>query len=83
VHAFDRRVAAFYLAHALARRVRDDGARCIGLFGQARSSRSSTCSRPRSSAMDDEVTRGLVRGQTSYTGGTLKWMGVVAPWHHG
>jgi hypothetical protein len=30
--------------------------------------------------MDDEVTRGLVEVETTYTGGTLKWMGVVAPW---
>jgi len=31
-------------------------------------------------ALDDEVSRGLAQVQTSYTGGTLKWMGVVAPW---
>jgi len=30
--------------------------------------------------LDDELTRGLVRVDTSYTGGTLKWMGVCAPW---
>jgi len=30
--------------------------------------------------MDREVTRGLVRVTPSYTGGSLKWMGVVAPW---
>jgi hypothetical protein len=32
------------------------------------------------SALDGEITRGLARVDTSYTGGTLKWMGVVAPW---
>jgi hypothetical protein len=31
-------------------------------------------------ALDTEITRGLARVETSYTGGTLKWMGVVAPW---
>lgn len=30
--------------------------------------------------IDREVTRGLIRVETAYTGGTLKWMGVVAPW---
>ncbi|MEO6325697.1 MAG: hypothetical protein ABIT01_19665 [Thermoanaerobaculia bacterium] len=35
------------------------------------------------SALDDldvEVSRGLAHVETAYTGGTLKWMGVVAPW---
>jgi len=31
-------------------------------------------------ALDAEVVRGLSHVETSYTGGTLKWMGVVAPW---
>jgi Rieske 2Fe-2S family protein len=31
-------------------------------------------------ALDAEVSRGLARVETRYTGGTLKWMGVVAPW---
>ena len=30
--------------------------------------------------LDDEITGALTRVETSYTGGTLKWMGVVAPW---
>lgn len=30
--------------------------------------------------MDREITRGLLRVPVSYTGGSLKWMGVVAPW---
>lgn len=30
--------------------------------------------------LDREITRGLADVETSYTGGTLKWMGVVAPW---
>lgn len=30
--------------------------------------------------MDAEISRGLVHVETSYTGGSLKWMGVVAPW---
>ncbi len=31
-------------------------------------------------ALDREITLGLSRVEPSYTGGTLKWMGVVAPW---
>jgi hypothetical protein len=31
-------------------------------------------------ALDREITRGLCQVEPSYTGGTLKWMGVVAPW---
>lgn len=31
-------------------------------------------------AIDDEIMLGLPRVEASYTGGTLKWMGVVAPW---
>ena len=31
-------------------------------------------------AIDAEVARGLARVETGFTGGTLKWMGVVAPW---
>jgi hypothetical protein len=30
--------------------------------------------------LDDEITGALPGVETSYTGGTLKWMGVVAPW---
>ncbi|NUO52095.1 MAG: hypothetical protein HOV80_24855, partial [Polyangiaceae bacterium] len=30
--------------------------------------------------IDREVTRGLLKVETRYTGGSLKWMGVVAPW---
>jgi len=31
-------------------------------------------------ALDAEIARGLARVESRYTGGTLKWMGVVAPW---
>jgi hypothetical protein len=30
--------------------------------------------------LDSEISRGLAHVETTYTGGTLKWMGVVAPW---
>ena len=30
--------------------------------------------------IDVEISRGLSQVETSYTGGSLKWMGVVAPW---
>ncbi len=32
-------------------------------------------------ALDREITAGLARIEPSYTGATLKWMGVTAPWH--
>ena len=31
-------------------------------------------------AIDTEISRGLAQVETHFTGGTLKWMGVVAPW---
>jgi hypothetical protein len=31
-------------------------------------------------ALDEEIAYGLARVETSYTGGSLKWMNVVAPW---
>ena len=31
-------------------------------------------------AIDDEISRALPQLDAGYTGGTLKWMGVVAPW---
>jgi Rieske 2Fe-2S family protein len=31
-------------------------------------------------AVDAEISRGITQVETTYTGGTLKWMGVVAPW---
>jgi Rieske 2Fe-2S family protein len=31
-------------------------------------------------ALDGEIARGLAEVEPRYTGGTLKWMGVVAPW---
>jgi hypothetical protein len=31
-------------------------------------------------AIDAEISRGIAQVETTYTGGTLKWMGVVAPW---
>ena len=33
-------------------------------------------------AIDDEMTYALSRLESTYTGGSLKWMGVVAPWVH-
>ncbi len=33
-------------------------------------------------AIDDEIVYALSRIESSYTGGSLKWMGVVAPWVH-
>ncbi len=52
----------------------------IGLFGRPYQDLEHLLSDADLRAMDQEVTRGLVHAETSFTGGSLKWMGVVAPW---
>lgn len=51
-----------------------------GIFGKPYCDLSALLSEGDLADMDGEITRGLVEVETSYTGGTLKWMGVVAPW---
>ncbi|MBK8257502.1 MAG: hypothetical protein IPK82_33140 [Polyangiaceae bacterium] len=52
----------------------------IGLFGQPFLNLEHLLSTVALEEIDVEVTRGLVRVTPVYTGGSLKWMGVVAPW---
>jgi len=33
-------------------------------------------------SLDDEIACGLARVEVTHTGGSLKWMGVAAPWTH-
>jgi len=51
-----------------------------GIFGQPFLSLEGVLDLSALDAIDAEVTRGVARVETTYTGGTLKWMGVVAPW---
>ena len=52
----------------------------IGLFGRPFVDLGHLLGDAALAAIDREITRGLVRVTPSYTGGSLKWMGVVAPW---
>lgn len=52
----------------------------IGLFGRPYVDLGHLLDAGALAEIDREITRGLVRVTPSYTGGSLKWMGVVAPW---
>jgi glycine betaine catabolism A len=52
----------------------------IGLFGRPFADLEHLVDDGALAALDREVTMGLARVETSQTGGSLKWMGVVAPW---
>jgi hypothetical protein len=54
--------------------------RAIGIFGAPFVDLEHLVEAPRLDDIDREITRGLLEVETTYTGGTLKWMGVVAPW---
>lgn len=56
------------------------GSRHCGIFGRPYADLSNLVDTSGFAAMHDEITRGLSRVETSYTGGSLKWMGVTAPW---
>ena len=51
-----------------------------GIFGQPYLDLSGVLDLSALDAVDAEVSRGLALVESRYTGGTLKWMGVVAPW---
>jgi len=51
-----------------------------GVFGKPFVDLGSLVTEERLEAVDREMARGLARVETAYTGGSLKWMGVVAPW---
>ncbi|MBX3226165.1 MAG: hypothetical protein KIT84_28670 [Labilithrix sp.] len=54
--------------------------RLCGIFGRPYADLSSLIDPSPLAAIDDEIMRALPRLETSYTGGSLKWMGVTAPW---
>lgn len=95
VHAFDRLVARAYeaaFADEEAKEEEDDEddspppppprSRLWGIWGHPYLDLSTdldTSSFPR---LDEEIATALARAETSSTGGSLKWMNVVAPWVH-
>ena len=54
--------------------------RLCGIFGKPYADLSELVDTSGFDAMHREITRGLALVDTAYTGGTLKWMGVCAPW---
>lgn len=54
--------------------------RLCGIFGRPYADLSGLIDTSALPAIDDEITAALPRVEVSYTGGTLKWMGVTAPW---
>ena len=54
--------------------------RIWGLFGEPYVSLDEVLDLGALDEIDREISRGLASVETHYTGGTLKWMGVVAPW---
>jgi Rieske 2Fe-2S family protein len=54
--------------------------RLWGLFGRPWVDLSPLVDISRFAELDREITRGLCEVETTVTGGSLKWMGVVAPW---
>ncbi|NUP07676.1 MAG: hypothetical protein HOW73_16635 [Polyangiaceae bacterium] len=55
-------------------------AKLNGVFGRPYANLEHLIDEAALDTMDREITRGLLHVETSFTGGTLKWMGVVAPW---
>gem|GEM_PF-357985 len=54
--------------------------RYCGIFGRPYADLSELVDTTCFPRLHAEITRGLAEVETSYTGGTLKWMGVCAPW---
>jgi hypothetical protein len=54
--------------------------RLCGIWGRPYVDLSSLLDTSDFAAIDDEIACGLPRVEPTYTGGTLKWMGVTAPW---
>jgi glycine betaine catabolism A len=54
--------------------------RLCGIFGKPYADLAELVDTSGFDAMHREITRGLAVVDTSYTGGSLKWMGVCAPW---
>ncbi len=60
--------------------MRSDNAPIIGLFGLPYVDLDFLVDKETLAEVDREVSLGLVKVEVGQTGGTLKWMGVVAPW---
>ncbi len=54
--------------------------RHCGIFGKPYADLSKLIDTSRFEALHHEITRGLAVVETGYTGGSLEWMGVCAPW---
>lgn len=54
--------------------------RLCGIFGRPYADLSTLLDTSELPAIDEEILCALPRLETSYTGGSLKWMGVTAPW---
>jgi glycine betaine catabolism A len=67
-------------AEAVARMARRATSRLCGIFGKPYVDLSNLIDMAGFSEIDREITRGLAEVDVSYTGGSLKWMGVCAPW---
>lgn len=52
----------------------------LGLFGRPYVDLEHLVDRSALATIDREIALGLAQVESSYTGGSLKWMGVVAPW---
>lgn len=61
-------------------RARPRAAPIVGLFGRPYLDLEHLVDDATLATVDREVTLGLAQVESSYTGGSLKWMGVVAPW---
>lgn len=55
-------------------------AKHCGIFGTPFADLSELIDTSKFDLIHREITRGLAHVETTYTGGTLKWMGVCAPW---
>jgi hypothetical protein len=53
----------------------------VGILGKPYVDVSDLVSEDQLAAIHDEITRGLLEVETTYTGGSLKWMGITAPWN--
>jgi hypothetical protein len=56
------------------------GGRIWGVFGRPFVDLGEVLDLDALETVDAEIARGLAQVETTFTGGTLKWMGVVAPW---
>ncbi len=67
-------------AAAVRAMLRGPKGRFCGVFGRPYLDLSEVIDTSSFAELDREVTRGLAEVEVSYTGGSLKWMGVCAPW---